>query len=317
MNHVVAWGHGVGMFSMITQVITVLDEFHDKDVVVNWNSNTLYWEPTGWNGVRHNVWEYYFEPTSETNFKSLMRGPYNTHQLNHYNAHDNKWEYVAKGYVADPATLEFDNLTCEQAHKMVDNDVFITQMHANHRTGWGGGGWVESDRQHLKDIIDSHIHVKPVISAKVDAFYNKHMAGRKVVGIHFRGTDKHTELHNINGYDGKGVRPVGEYLRVLDAVDKRALVYLATDCQTTFDAARLYLGTRLLSHDNWLRSTNDTNPYLKSHKSNKALHGEQVIIDWLLLARCNFFIHGFSNLSAAVSFMNPTQPHFNVYQDRI
>lgn len=317
-KHIVAFGHGVGFFSMFTQVITILDEYRDKNVIAHWNSNSLYWEPTGWNGVYHNVWEYYFEPTSPISFQSLLtQDSYATHKLNSWDPNTNQWEYKVNNKVSP--MLEFHNLTVEAANRLVDqNEVYVTSGHANNKTGWGGGGWQESDRVHLKNVIDKHVKIKPVILDKVDKFYNERMAGRRVVGIHFRGTDKHTELQHIGDYDGKGVRPIGEYLRTLDAIDKNALVYLATDCQTTYDATKMYLGTRLLSQDGWIRSNDGSgihlNPYYKKHRSNKALHGEQVVIDWLLLSRCSYFVHGFSNLSASVLFMNPNLQHVNVYR---
>lgn len=308
---------------MFTQVMTCLDRFYDKNVIAHWNSTTLYWVPDGWNGVRHNVWEYYFEPTSPISFQSLLtKNKYQTHKLNSWNQGANKWEYAAPGYIADPTMPEFESLTVDSASTLVDqSEVYITSGHVNHKTGWGGGSFSEDDRPYLKGIIDKYVKVKPVVMAKVDKFYNEHIASRKVVGIHFRGTDKHTELQHIGDYDGNGVRPIGEYLRTLDAIDKNALVYLATDCQATYDATKMYLGNRLLSQNDWIRSNDGSgihlNPYYKKHRSNKALHGEQVVIDWLLLSRCSYFIHGFSNLSAAVLFMNPNIPHMNVYRTRI
>jgi len=315
MKHVVAWGHGVGLFSMFTQVMTVFDVFPSENKIVHWNANSLYWEPDGWNGARHNVWEYYFEPTSNVGFQSLIKGEYQTHKLNTWSDFHNKWLYN-NDYT--PIIPELENLTVAQAQSLVDKEeVYITSGHMNRKTGWGGAGWSESDRPYLKKLIDSYVRVKPAVMAKVDAFYNEHMAGRRVVGIHFRGTDKHTELMHIGDYDGKGERPIGEYLKTLNSIDKDALVYLATDCQKAFDISKMYLGGRLLSHKGWYRSVDNTNPYLKRHKSNKALHGEQVIMDWLLLSKCDYFIHGFSNMSATALFMNPTMPHFNVYRDRI
>ena len=316
MKHVISLGHGVGFFSMFTQVLTLLDEYHDREIITYWNSNTLYWDPNGWNGSR-NVWEYYFEPTSQVGIRSLLNGRYDHHSATVYNAYHNYWE--PQSY--DPAVPELENMRPADFIKLVDPEVLVTTGFAHHRTGWGGGGVKDEDRPHLKSILDKRLKIKPVVLKQADIFTKK-LAGRNIVGIHFRGTDKHTELQHIGEYDGKGVIPIEDYLKILDGIDNRSFVYLATDSQPAFDIAQQRLGSRLLSMPGWHRAPGERGLhapglYSREYPFSKAQHGEQAVLDWLLLSRCDYFIHGFSNLSAAVLFMNPTVQHLNVYKHRI
>jgi Flp pilus assembly secretin CpaC len=46
---------------------------------------------------------------------------------------------------------------------------------------------------------------------------------------------------------------------------------------------------------------------------NRALLGEEVIIEAMLLSKCNFLIHGPSNVTTAVLVLNPYLKHVNIY----
>ena len=49
-------------------------------------------------------------------------------------------------------------------------------------------------RKQQYDLIKKYIKIKPVILSKVDSFYDKYLKGKKTIGIHLRGTDKHLEV---------------------------------------------------------------------------------------------------------------------------
>ena len=66
------------------------------------------------------------------------------------------------------------------------------------------------------------------MQAKVDRFYNTHLAGKKTIAIHLRGTDKHIEE--------KPVSPERIIAEALKYADENTQFFLATDEQKLLDA---------------------------------------------------------------------------------
>ena len=66
-------------------------------------------------------------------------------------------------------------------------------------------------------IIKQFIHLRPYLAQKIESFYQKNMAGKKIIGIHLRGTDKKIEVLPVNIQE------------MLNDANKLALQF--TDCQ--------------------------------------------------------------------------------------
>ncbi len=63
-------GLGVNIHSVLNHLVHC--ELNNKIPVVYWGSNSFYYNSTGFNGAR-NVWEYYFEPTSNLTYHASDR----------------------------------------------------------------------------------------------------------------------------------------------------------------------------------------------------------------------------------------------------
>ncbi len=154
-------------------------------------------------------------------------------------------------------------------------------------------------REKVNGIIKRNIKIKQNIMKKVEDFYQEKMLGKVTIGIHIRGTDKSREV--------KQVSPsviFGEANKIAQR-EPEAQFLIATDEANIIEEAKRYLNGNVIYYDSY-RST-DGRPIhrRKDKQSDKAKHGEEVIVEVQLLSRCNFFLHTCSNVSAAVLFFNP------------
>ena len=156
---------------------------------------------------------------------------------------------------------------------------------------------------------------------EVDDFWVRHVesfgAGRPVVGVHMRATDKASHI-----------LPTSTYIRTLNAFMchfPSAIVFVATDNEVSLEAVRQWSrrsrhrapvvsrpAIRSRSH----RSKCDrrglctkTNPGVHAHVLNltaqAATLGEDVLLDTLLLSRANFLLKGTSAVADFALYFNP------------
>jgi len=121
----------------------------------------------------------------------------------------------------------------------------------------------------------------------VERFYDSHMKGRHVLGLHIRGTDLRY---------APPVSPA-EYFasveRYLD-VHPGAHVFLATDQIQYLDLMKKRYGS-IVQHYDSLRSSTSTAPF-NMNAGSPYRKGEDVLVDILLLSRCAFLVRGASNI---------------------
>lgn len=185
-------------------------------------------------------------------------------------------------------------------HVPYDNDPQVR----DYCSEWGidafDAAWVEEHRPFVNALIAEHIHIQPWIMEKKAIFYTTYMKDRVTIGIHVRRTDKYAEVRPV---------PLREYVSVAEQCRQQfpdCQFLVATDQYSILKALREKLGGRVIYYD-----------ALRSH-SNKPLHlasrhpariGEDVLIETLLLAECDFLIHAQSNVAVAALFFNPNLPH--------
>lgn len=153
-------------------------------------------------------------------------------------------------------------------------------------------------RKNIKDlVIDRFIKVKPYILEKVQTFYDKHLAGKKNIAIHLRGTDKHTETKHI---------PLDTILNTANQLaDKDTQFFIATDEQQLLDHARQMLKGPVISYESFKSFDGAPTHISRKHEYNRAKLGEEALIEVLLLSKCNTLIHTNSNFAYAALLFNP------------
>lgn len=261
-----------GLFSSFFSVIDKIAWCEKNNVTptVYWGKSSLYYEEGGYNGSE-NVWEYYFEPISSV-------------------------KYV-------PENQDENILVCKE----YDSPCEFRLIPQTFTDGYKDHIDV-SFRKNVHDIIQRYIKIKPVIMNKIDAFYDKHMAGKKTIGIHIRGTDKHLEL--------KKETPLESLCREANALGSLSSspcqFLVATDEESLLQEARKLLQGPVIAYDAY-RSLNGAPIHDSKHDYSKAKAGEEVVIEVALLSRCDALVHTRSRVSSAVLFFNPEMAHTVIF----
>lgn len=152
------------------------------------------------------------------------------------------------------------------------------------------------------DLISRHVRLQPHISRMLDAYVARHFDGAFVIGVHYRGTDKHEEAPPVPYEDvaaairdaaaGAGTEPVR--------------VFVATDDQRFLDDMIERFPGRLLYRP--MFRSKDGRPIDVTNEDTNYQKGEDAVVDCLLLSRTRFLIRTASNLSLCSAFFNPGVP---------
>jgi hypothetical protein len=162
----------------------------------------------------------------------------------------------------------------------------------------------DSFRKNMKRIIDKYIKVKPHTMATVEEFYKENIAGKTTFGIHIRGTDKFKELAAVS------IEKICEQANECAKGLSNYQFFVATDQEALLTKAKQLLSGPVISYHSY-RSIDGRAIHKKTRPyHSKYMLGEEVLIEVLLLARCNKFIHTRSNVSTAVLFFNPDLENF-------
>ena len=217
-----------------------------------------------------NVWEQYFEPI----------GPYSSSEL-HRMLSD-----PARSRLA-PEVRRVDDALPPRIKANLNSIFTWTFGHWRKNVPDDMEEWFAEQRAKGHESVHKHVRVKPHILEKVEGFYDRHMKGRHVLGVHIRGTDLH---YAPPVSPAECFVSIDEYL----AGHSDADIFLATDQIQYLDVMKKRYGD-IVQHYDCLRSTTSTAPFnMKAGSPYKK--GEDVLIDILLLSRCDFLIRGASNV---------------------
>ncbi|HSX26763.1 MAG TPA: nodulation protein NodZ [Chlamydiales bacterium] len=168
-----------------------------------------------------------------------------------------------------------------------------------------------------KKTIDRYVHIKPEILKKVDLFYQQQMKGKINIGIHLRGTDR--EGSPKKWETAQALLDAAQTLMKKNPHHKYQF-FVATDEEAMLELAKKTLKGHIV-YCNATRSLDGTpihTPKIGEERKGGLL-GEEVLIDALLLSKCNYFAHSLSSVGIAVHLFNPTLKsiYFNPLSRRI
>jgi hypothetical protein len=130
--------------------------------------------------------------------------------------------------------------------------------------------------------------VKPHIIDEIENFYMKNFHGHPMLGIHMRGTDKGTA--NASPHLMRIVPPK-DYFPYIDkyiAKHSSCKIFVATDQQQYLEEMKNRYKQRIISYD-VIRSKSCVNAFQKDDE-NRYIKGKEVLIDCLLLSKCDFLL---------------------------
>ena len=155
-------------------------------------------------------------------------------------------------------------------------------------------------RKAAAQIVKKHIHIKPHIQEKIDAFISQFFLGRYVIGIHYRGTDKCKEAPRV------AYKTIFEEINKRIPQEKLYALFIATDEVEFLEQAQEKYPNQVIATESH-RANNGNIGVHFSNKNNYIL-GEEALIDAYLLSKCDVLIRTSSNLSLWSTYFNPDLP---------
>lgn len=289
-----AWGYGFwsDMDHVVGQLL--LAELSGRTPVVHWGANTLF----GAAGVA-NAFELFFRPVSGATQdglaawgQSFFPAKWTAETLRDENV--NKFQGAGSRTSALHLLARDEDVVVSDFHgKVVDLMAWIEPD-----SPWAGLDYTAIYRR----LFAKYIQLQPALQARVDAFARERMAGRRWVAVHVRGSDKITELRDLELVNA-------QYQHRIDAMrqaDPAMGIFLLTDSEHFAREYRQKYGDRVLLAD-VARSSDATGVHYAGHEGRRL--GEEVVLDTHLAARCDAFLgNGASNVSTAVRHLKDWAP---------
>jgi len=298
----------VGLFSLVQQVVANIPWAiaEGRTPVVYFGPKTCYWTPNGYRG-KDTVWEYYFEPVVPSHPAGTIP------------------ERVRKGIARDhPSPWDIGYL--------VDDQTFASSHYGDHprldgRTlpipyQWQDPG--HEVRRRAKAVIDGFVRPRTYIRRKADDFFEEHLAGHPLIGVHARGTDA-TSTSEPRAFR-QGSLVLSRYVAEIEGLLEYrpgARILVATDEQSSLDHLGRSFGDRVVAYDSvrheggepagqgptgWIMPA-----YIAADPDRAARNGEDAIVEYLLLSSCDHLVHNGSSLARTVLLNAPGLPHTNTH----
>ncbi len=164
------------------------------------------------------------------------------------------------------------------------------------------------DRQLNLDIaarlVQKYIGIKGPILEKVDGFSDRYFQGKRVLGIHYRGTDKSAEAPLVPYPEFK--QSISQFLEQDGKFD---CLFVSSDEQRFVDFIENSFSQALpvFYHDDQERSSNNVAVH-RSKQGDRYKKAEEAVLNCLLLSRCDALMKTASVLSGWSKLFNPDLP---------
>jgi hypothetical protein len=185
-------------------------------------------------------------------------------------------------------------------HRM--NRFLDYQITGKNATGLyrSGDAW----RKRYHTAYTRYIHVRPEIERRVSEIYDTRMKGHCCLGLHIRHS-----LHKREQPD-KRMPTIQDFIasanHFVKTQPRSTVVFLATDTAEVVNQVTEAVRAPVVIQPDVTRASADSKKQLHIGNPNPALKlGQDVLVDGLLLARCDALIHVTSNVATAVGYMNP------------
>jgi hypothetical protein len=299
----------VGLFSLIQQVVANIPWAiaENRVPVVRFGNGTCYWAPTGYQG-RNSVWEYYFEPLDPSYPTAAIPEPVK-------------------------ALMSVDRPSPHEVGFAAGKNTFVSSHFGDHpqlrgatlRIPYEFDDPSDTLRKEAKAVLDNFVRPRAYILRKVRDFFARYMAGHYVIGVHARGTDATSKQELRSFRQGSLVlsRYCAEIMRLLE-LQPRAKIFVASDEQSSVMHLATAFPGRVISYDTIRHQNGEAAgqgptgwimpAYIAADPNVAAKNGEDAVIEYLLLSRCDYLVHNGSSLARTVLLNAPELHHTNTHR---
>lgn len=206
----------------------------------------------------------------------------------------NVWEYYFKQPHTEVAPNLVDvKLTIDHVIHDMDSefrDVFMSNASKEN---------VDRVRLKFNDIIRKYLVLQPHVEAKINNFVKDNFEGKRVLGVHLRGTD-HPDK-----------KPPTQYLQAIkDKAAEYDVIFCMSDEYERFNLIKTVFGNKVVGYDSIKSNTNSP---LHCAKVDTYKVGEDAIVEMFILAKTDFaFCCGNSNVNYLSRAINPHLPSLSL-----
>jgi len=298
----------VGLFSLIQQAMAnIAWALHEGRLpIVDFRHRAAYWTPDGHRG-RDSVWEYYFEPVVRDLPSSAV--PHSVTRA------------IERAYPDQ-----------DELGSFVTSNAFVSNHFGDHprlrgiapAVPYTTGNPDRPLREWTSTILRRFVLPRAHIIERVDAFFDAHLSGGEVIGVHARGTDAVSARETRAYRQGSlNLARFEQTLRELMKARPDATIFVATDAQASLDRLQNTFGDRVVAYDAVRHVAGEaagSGPtgcimpaYITADRSTAAQNGEDAVVEYLLLSRCVHLVHNGASLATTVLLRNPSMPHSNTH----
>ena len=154
-----------------------------------------------------------------------------------------------------------------------------------------------------KQLFDKYLLFNPEITDEVLQFTEKWFTGKRVLGIHYRGTDKVNEATSVSFN-----QLLHATQEILDNDDPFDLIFISTDDTRIIEQLKIAdIQIPVVCREDIFRTDTGVRFHLGADNSKEVIHYE-AIVNCLILSHCDFLLKTASLLSDCSMIFNPSLP---------
>ena len=200
----------------------------------------------------------------------------------------------------------FENLRIspDQRARIAGGDVPVCRIDGVRQLGLPDNYDPQLTLNNAPGLVRKYIGIKKEFLDKVEQFFSKNINNKYTLGVHYRGTDKNTEVQMVN-YKSF----IDMVISLLEESRKFDCIFVSSDEQKFIDFIENSFKHRLpvVFHDDTERSTTTTAIH-RSGSGDRYRKGEEAVMNCLLLSKCDALIKTPSILSGWSKLFNPDLP---------
>ena len=299
----------VGLFSLIQQVISNIPRaLNDGRVpIAVFGKHCAYWVPGGY-AQKNNVWEYYFEPLIPQIDMTTLPDSVRDY------LHESPPRPKELGVELDAQTYISWNFGDDR--RLSRQTLTIPYM------------WQDPDeqtRQNAARIMRHFIRPRTYIQQKVTDFYESHLQNEFVIGVHIRGTDAISATEK-RGFRQNSLQFPAYFSQIDQLLESKpnSKLFIATDAERSLELMQERYGARIVAYDSLRHQAGKGDgvgptgaimpKYILQDVQTAARNGEEALIEYLLLCRCQHLVHNGSGLARTVLLTRPELTQSNTHK---
>jgi len=161
--------------------------------------------------------------------------------------------------------------------------------------------WLGNHRKRASAIVKKYFYVLPWLQAKID----EANGSTNCLSAHIRLTDK------ASGREKKELEAYLPYIEAYADASPNGQIYIATDDATALKILQDKFKSRILFQKEAMRSSYEKIPTFKLLEDNKHRSNTEALVEIYAMAKCQYFVHGYSGMAEAVVYLKYPELHDN------